>query len=524
LVQAGGDHRQPEPKSHLRVRERWVKLSAITITLQTGNKTMNFRPHAARWTALLCFGMLVGMSLASCQTTEEPWATTVATPGGATPTAEVVAADTLVPTITPTATATAIPTLDPKFRGQTISFWHPWQGELARQVDAAVAEFNSSNEWKLTVKARPFYSVGALDEAVALGLQDKSQALPDVIAGTSEQLAAWSAAQGGVIPLDPYINHAQFGLSADEIKAYNPVFWGQDQAGENRLGLPALRTARVIFYNETWAKELGFNAAPKSPDEFKAQACAAAKKNNTAKVLEMYGTGGWLIDNDALTTLSWLGAFGAQVIPTEAGKPYTFDGAESQKAVVFLRGMLNDGCAWLASTPAPYEYFAQRKALFYTGTLPDLYAQQRWQEKSKSKDAWRVLPFPGADGKPLIYSSGYSYAIMASKPETELAAWLFLRWMEKPGTAAKLIQALPSLPVSSGVETALNPNKNTFPWNMILPLTGTARAAPALASWLEVHRLVEDASWQIYHGTTEGLAQILPALDQAIKEMGGGQP
>ncbi len=478
---------------------------------------MTFRPSLARCLMLLV--LLGGLFLAACQANEEiPWATVVPKIVGGTTTPEVSSSATApVPQVSPTVKET----LDEKtnLKGQVVDFWHPWQDDLAKRVEEAAAEFNRSNKWGITVKVKPFYNSWALVEAVSSGLKDKTNGLPSVVAAPPDQLAYWAGLDGAVIGLDKFLADPEYGFTQAEVDAFYPSFWSQDRSGSQRFAIPALRNAQVIFYNESWAKELGFTSPPKTPAEFKAQACAAAKKNNASKVVDKYGTGGWVIDNDALTTLSWMSVFGAQPIPTEDGKPYVFQGKEAEEALSFLRGMLNDGCAWLARSPAPYEYFSTRMALFYSGTLPDATVQTRWQEKLQSKDSWRILPFLGKDGKPVVYSSGYSYAVFQSTPENQLASWVFIHWLEQPTVAAKLEEALPSLPVSSAHAAQLKPSEGKFPWNMILPLAGSARPAPAFASWLEARRLVEDASYQIYRTPVEDLPQILPQLDQAIQEI-----
>jgi ABC-type glycerol-3-phosphate transport system substrate-binding protein len=483
---------------------------------------MTYRLHLARLPVLLFLSIFLGMVLAGCkENTEIPWATVRATNTGSTPAPADAPAPILPETVTPAITLTARPIIPPGLKGQKIEFWHPWQGDLAKRVEDAATEFNRTNEWGLMVKVRPFYSGGALDEAIAAGLKDPASGLPQAVAAPGDQLAAWSAKPNGLVGLDELINHPQLGMSEEDIKAYYPVFWAQDQVGGKRVGIPALRTARVIFYNESWAKELGFSSPPKSPEEFKKQACAAAQKNNTSGYIDKYGTGGWLIDNDALTTLSWLGAFGAQPVPDADGMPYTFQSKEADAALAFLRGMLDDGCAWLSRRPEPYGYFSDRLALFYSGTLTDTYVQSRWQAKQKGKDSWRILPFTRVDGKTLVYSSGYSYAVFNSKQDTELAAWLFVRYLETPTVAVKLVEALPSLPVSSAIAAQLKNEQTNFPWDMLLPLTDQVRPAPALASWVAVHRVVEDAAWQVYHLPVETVPEILPQLDETIQEMMG---
>ncbi|PIZ25991.1 MAG: ABC transporter substrate-binding protein, partial [Chloroflexi bacterium CG_4_10_14_0_8_um_filter_57_5] len=45
----------------------------------------------------------------------------------------------------------------------------------------------------------------------------------------------------------------------------------QDPVNGQRLGAPAQRSARFLFYNQTWARELGFSAPPATADEFRQQ-------------------------------------------------------------------------------------------------------------------------------------------------------------------------------------------------------------------------------------------------------------
>ncbi len=479
---------------------------------------MILRLLPARWPALLLMMIFAGLGLVACQADEEiAWATVAATEMGRTPAPAETPTATGVATIVPSPTATDGPAL--VLRGQVIEFWHPWQGDLATRAREAAVQFNLTNEWGITVNVRPFYSSGALIDAVNAGLKEQTGGLPLIIAAPSENLVIWSERDHAVINLAPYIAHERYGLNAQVIDAYNKTFWAQDQVGDQRIAVPALRNARVIFYNESWAKELGFSGPPKTPAEFKTQACAAAQQNNTSRFLEKYGTGGWIIDTNPVTALSWFAVFGAQPVPDQAGMPYAFKGKEAEETFSYLRGLLDNGCAWLAKNPAPYEYFARRMALFYTGTLEDIAVQSRWNSKFKNEDSWRILPFMSKDGKPVVFSDGYSYAIFHAEPEAEMAAWLFIRWLQKSEVSVKLIQALPSLPVRTDQAEKLKSAQTGSPWNMILLLTEPARAVPSLASWPEVRRFVEDAVWQIFHAPVENVPKILPELDQVIQDL-----
>ncbi len=238
-----------------------------------------------------------------------------------TPTLQKTAvAKTIAPTFTPTieATPTAQPQLSAEpdeLEGLEISFWHPWGEGTSEETSWIVDEFNHSNEWGIRVNVTPYYSAGALFDAVQEDLELEPQDLPQVIAAPDDQLSLWASEDNLIFPLDDFLSESTLGLSAEEINAYFSGSLEQTQKDGHQIGLPALRSANVLFYNQTWAKELGFLAYPKTPAEFREQACAAAVSNNTGRILERYGTGGWLIDTDPLTTLSWLDALARRHCP-----------------------------------------------------------------------------------------------------------------------------------------------------------------------------------------------------------------
>lgn len=480
---------------------------------------MIFRPIKA-----ICFTLLAAALLfTACQAnTELPTATAQVTPAGSTPSPEAVQTSSPLATATLPATE-AVPDAAlgirlEELKGQEIHFWHPWQGDLAKRAGEAAEKFTQENEWGIKVKVTPWYGVGGLFDAVTAAQDASDGTIPDVVAATPDQLAFWNGSRAAIADLTPFINDPLVGWKAEEVRDITPIFWSQDQTGAVQTGIPALRNGQVLFYNRTWAEELGYPDPPATPAEFEEQSCAAAQHNNTAKILELYGTGGWLVDTEPLTTLSWLAAYGANPIPETEGAPYSFVSPQAEEALSFLHGLMEKGCAWLGRGLDREEYFASRRALFYSGMLSDLYAQARWQELAKSKDEWEILPFPGADGKGIVYSSGFSYGVMKSDPKRELAGWLFARWLAEPTNAAKLVEAQPSFPVSEAVAVQFADYRDNFPWSQIRPLLPSVRPAPAFASWRQARRLVEDASWQVYHLPADGLPQILPQLEEAIRE------
>jgi multiple sugar transport system substrate-binding protein len=402
-------------------------------------------------------------------------------------------------------------------RGLKISFWQPMLGEMAKEFTRMANEFNHQNEWGIQVNVNTVGGSGAMVDLLpeAVGKPDG----PQVVLATSEQLAAWRQ-EAYVIGLGDYISHPDWGLSQKEIANFSPVFWQQDHLMEEQIGIPTLRTVYGLFYNQTWAKELGFPLPPLTTEQFSEQSCAAAKENNQSNTVDKHGTGGWLISTEPLSTISWMSAFGAKNMIPQSGMPYTFNGVETQKAFAFLNRLQAQGCIWDGRNPSPYEYFADRYALFYTGSLQDIAPQTGVMNQVGTSDEWTFIPYPGEKGKPAVVAGGFSYGIVHSDLPHQMAGWLFVRWLSQPDQQVRLAGLYPSLPVSQAAQTALDAKKADFPWNIILSLEPDAQAAPSLASWRKARNLVEDATWQLFHlAKKEQLAQVLPQLDEALKEL-----
>ncbi len=456
--------------------------------------------------------------------------------------APIAPAPTEQPTAAPTATrrpATATPIPSPTFtptpatpeylrvgaddlRGVKVALWTPWVGSPDSEMQALAAEFNRQNEWGIQVQVRSLGSAMVLGEEITLAVEQQS--MPQLVIAPDEQLARWEQTRDLLVDLQPYLEHELWGLSEEQVQDFNPAFWAQGQAGASRWSIPATRTAHGLIYNRTWAGELGFDKPPATIEAFHAQVCAAAQVNNTSNQRRKYGTGGWLVSTAPETTLSWLAAFGADPFPTEGEADYRFDQPGVEEALSFYRRLQQDGCLWEGMTPTPYDYFAERFALIYSGTLQDLPLQDHVQERFESVDQWVFIPYPSESGEEVVFAQGEAYAILNSSPEEQLAAWLMLRWLSLPEQQTRLAVANLSLPIGAESQKALSSRQNDFPWSVILPLASEVRPVPAPASWALVQSVLQDAAWQVLRlpegGQVEQVIADLEAVSQELIQPG----
>lgn len=475
-------------------------------------------PYCGIQSALRSLLMSVVMLLTACGIPPMPAETpTVAAPVQ-TPIGTVTAP---LPTITPTPTITPLPTssLDVDrsgLNGIKITFWHPWPSET---IPNLVADFNASNEYGIIVESVYQGNINSLNEHIAEA--EIVTGLPNLTVGSSDQISTWIAQDKPVVDLNAYLNDPQWGLSPDERSDFYPLFLEQDISAQNRIGFPASRSSQLMFYNSSWAEELGFSSAPDTPQEFMEQACAAAQANAANEEIEDDGTGGWLINTTPSTMLSWVYAFGNPVILSD-GSGYQFNTPQTEQTFIFLKELFDMGCAWEVFESPPESQFATRKALFITGSLTDLAYQSDELIRADNRDEWTVIGFPSTLAEPVISVYGPSFLIFAGSSEENLAAWLLIEWLTSAEQQAKFVTANGSFPTRASTMGFLNDFARDNPqWVTAQGLLAGALPEPNLQSWNVVRWVLSDVGTQIfrYYFTPDRIPATLELMDETVSEL-----
>lgn len=421
------------------------------------------------------------------------------------------------PTITPQPTS-SLGVKESDLNGITLRLWHPWSDGTGQALHDSLSEFNSSNKYGITVEAISQGSFNSLYEMVDA---EGGTGLPNIVLGTNYQIQSWVSAGKPVAEVNKYLNDPEWGFTQDELADFHEIFLQQDIKGGKRFGLPAVRTAQVIYYNTSWAEELGFTKPPETPQEFKEQVCTAAQSVPTDGDVPDAGSGGWLIDTTPSAILSWLYAFNSQVLlPDGAG--YRFNTPQTEAAILFLKELLDEGCAYeVLESPAEVE-FANRRALSIISSLSDLSYLQKEFTLAGNPDRWTVLGFPSAGGDAVISVYGSSYAIFAGTPNENLAAWLVLKWLLSPAQGARLIEAHGTFPVRASMMDYLGDYTRDNPqWAAAQELLPQAQAEPGLASWESVRWILGDVGIQIfrYYFTPDRIPATLELMDETAEEL-----
>lgn len=427
------------------------------------------------------------------------------------------------PVRTPTSTAEPPSVIDitaEELRGSVIRFWHNWPGAPGEVITALVEDFNLNNPWGILAVEIYQGNLDEIDEKLDV-VGDKADR-PDLVVGYLHQALDWDA-KIGLVDLDDYLLDPIWGYSADEVADFNPVFLQHDLSRDKRLGIPAQRSGQILFYNQTWAQELGFSAAPLSSDNFMEQACEAARQN---QLIVKDGTGGWVISTEYPAIFSWMVAFGGVVFQDEPSVApqgvFRFDQPDVLQTYEFLRGMYDNGCAWMPENPYPETYFAERKALFASGSITDIPYFLDAMRRTGNNDQWTVLAYPGPEGTQVVDVYGTSFVLLKSTEQQQLAAWLLLKWLLQPENQARLVQTTYAFPLRlSEIQHLAQSGSAPLAWVAGLNLLEFAQAEPPSRSWSLVRWAISDSATQLFRSytTMEQVPALVRYLDQTTEDL-----
>ncbi len=263
------------------------------------------------------------------------------------------------PLVTATSISTATPEISPEEiridlpseieYGQNIIFWHAWPGRMANLMEEFALEYNSENQWNTEILVEAHADQRILYQDLA-DLNEEDQT-PDMIAAPGYILRAMEEMGMSLMDLSLYIESDGWALFEDGSNNFYPNFWSEDIYSGKRLGVPVYRTAYFLFYNRSFAEDLGFDEVPVSVEAYREQICSATQ----ALALQGIGGVGWIYNYNAGTMLSWMHAFGGGL---EINDQIKLLSSENINSLGYLFEIFHEnGCTRILSIPEPAEYF-----------------------------------------------------------------------------------------------------------------------------------------------------------------------
>ncbi len=435
------------------------------------------------------------------------------------------------PTATPTQTPTSTPTPLPAYlvvppeslNGTVITLRYSLDGKVQDTLKELVNRYNAENDDGITVRIAQAYS---LDE-LASSITEKDTEAADIMIADSAWLRSLNANTGILMELSDFMDDQDLSLEANGADSIMPVMLASENLDGSYFALPLWAEPSFLFYNKTWAMELGFEDTPSSLAAFAEQACTAGKANYADKDESKHGTGGWIISSDPGGVMSWLLTFSR-----EAETPGQILRGESAElfsdTAAWLRNLYDNGCAWNSRIREPYNYFANRYALFYSGTYADAERQFNAFEQSAEHrfDNWDLIVYPGRSmgrkDDPRIYADSAVIGITQGEPVTSNAAWRFICWLYGDKNAAELALAAGGWPVQDNDSvTKLYRNSGEDKLYQTLSLRQYRVNSDADEHWLTDQRILSDGFAYIFNlsVTAEDIPDIWEQIGSSIAEI-----
>ncbi len=436
------------------------------------------------------------------------------------PATEIVRTSTAVPskvatkTQVPKPTATAVPTAEPlleklgsQLHGIELVVQHPWYGEAEAGFNAMVDAFNQENDYEIKVS-----TVGGFGlEYMADLLSHEALNANLVIAQSYDFYSAHE--NNRFINLSAFFNDTDLGISdfydkSSPFDDFNPL-----QGDAHSRSIAIAYQPALLYYNKSWAEELGFDEIPLDFESFTSQMMAGLAANLRDDNLNNNGTGGLLLSKSVQSALAWYFGFDGSFNP--GSSHLQFDEDPLLNSYEWLKTAFEKDAHWVGMESVPYEYFARRLALAAEGGLDDL--AYMTAAMNSNEDDWMTMPYPSLDGRGVIAIESLGIGILNADEPTELASWIFTRYLLEEAQQAALVEVHGYWPVT-GAPTKIAPDyAEAHPaWASSALTDAHYILAPEAENWAITRRIFQDAYLRVYGLDTQYLPKILGLLKQTL--------
>ena len=307
-----------------------------------------------------------------------------------------------------------------------ITFWHYMTGNLEETLTALTDEFNSTNEYGITVTL--------VNQGYASDLQTKLQAsaaadaLPDLTQAYNNWLTPYL---DKIVHLDDFVAN-DFDNWDDIVEAYR----GECSEFGFVHAVPFNKSTYVLFYNKTLFDELGIEA-PKTWADVEAD----AKIVNDAKGIAFIG-----YDDSTGAIEATLKQNGENFVD-ETGALFDTDGG--REACEYLSNLYSNGYARLVGEDGYFSnVISNQNIASYVGSSAGV--------SYITAEGWElgVAPLPGNKVN-AANMAGTNIVMFSQDTNKQLAAWEYLKFLTSTESTSKWAVSTGYLPVrQSAYETA----------------------------------------------------------------------
>jgi sn-glycerol 3-phosphate transport system substrate-binding protein len=311
-----------------------------------------------------------------------------------------------------------------------ISFYYPVAvgGPITKIIDGLAADFEKENPG---IKVKPIYSGSYQDSIVKALTAVKSNDAPTLSVLLSTDMYTLID-EDAVIPFDSFIK------TPDDqawLKGFYPAFMENSQTGGNTWGIPFQRSTIVLYYNKELFKEAGLdsNKPPANWKEMAEYGQKLTKRDSAGKVTQWgvqipsSGFPYWLFQglstpNDAIL----MNAAGTE---TYYDKPAVVEALQYWVDLTTKYKVQPEGIIEWGTTPK--DFFERKVAMIWTttGNLTNI--------RANAKFDFGVAMLPASKRRGSPTGGGNFYMFKQAKPDQQVAAFRFVKWVTSPARAAQ---------------------------------------------------------------------------------------
>jgi multiple sugar transport system substrate-binding protein len=313
--------------------------------------------------------------------------------------------------------------------GQTITYWHQHgSGAAEEAITTLVEEFNTTNEWGITVEAQYQGQYDQLREIMNVSII--SGDLPNVIAGYRRDAISYDL-DGAIVDLDDYYNDPVWGFTDEEKDDFNQSILALGMHNEKRLAWPLQVSPQIMVVNLTMMEELGLDGPPTTFAEFEEVLCevtsiAAPGEGNVR---------GMPIAPHSVSEFEVIVQSRGGTIFEDGA--YTFTNQAVLETLQMYQDLYNAGCAYFPETQFGNtdDFAAGLNPLTTTVTAGLPFIISGMETAGVDVD-WTITTVPWTEGNRTIQIFTPSVMITRGAPEQQLASWLFVQFLSSPAAQA----------------------------------------------------------------------------------------
>ena len=316
-----------------------------------------------------------------------------------------------------------------------ITFWHAMQSAQGESLTKLINEFNATH---------PRYKIMPTAIANYNSLQQKTTAAltsgqPPVITQAYENWVANYMLGNRLTPIENFVKDPSIGLSQAEINDFYPIMWQDGYMPDGKMWMmPFNKSNLVMYYNIDMLKEAGFNAPPKTWNEFATMVKALTKEDGSQW--------GCSVGADVDLWYAMIYEWGGQVLSKDY-KTVLFDkDANAIAAVTFMNDLYKNGYIHFTTGYNYQTDFGNKKCAFTFASVAS-YTYMDAAVGGKFKWAEAEIPAGPKGQHSVMYGTNVVIFGVNQSPEVQRGAWEFVKWFDAPYQTARWSMDTGYLPV-----------------------------------------------------------------------------